>query len=111
MDKCHNFAANLSAIREVRSLTLSEFSKELHVPKSTLQAILKDGNTSLHTALHIADYLGVSLDTLTERPVPDAYTDMLPAMLKCLSTFVRLPQEKQSEVVYHVHSILEILQA
>lgn len=55
---------NLKAYQNARRLSLIEFSKELDIPKSTLRGILKDGNTTLVTAIHISQNLGIGLDTL-----------------------------------------------
>ena len=51
MEKCNNLSKNLKAYQNIRSLSLMEFSKELDIPMSTLKAILKDGNTTLATAI------------------------------------------------------------
>lgn len=42
-EKHHNLAENLKNLRSAQGLSLSDFSKELDIPKSTLQAILDGG--------------------------------------------------------------------
>lgn len=44
--------------------SLSDFARELSIPKSTIQAAMADGNTTLDTLIRIANALGVSLDEL-----------------------------------------------
>ena len=90
MEHCQNFAANLNAIRRLRNLSLSEFSRELGIPKSTLQSILADGNTSLHTALYIADSLNVPLSSLTGEMIPNRSLDSILSLLNCLEWFNNL---------------------
>lgn len=110
MDSCRNFANNLMSIKEMRSISLAEFSKELAIPKSTLQDVLKGGDTSLHTALHIANHLGVPLSSLTNEPFRDNCTDIIPAIMKCFDSFAHLSSEKQREVVSHILSILDAIE-
>ena len=65
MEKHEIFAKNLEAIRTYRNQSVGEFSKELGIPKSTLQAVRNSGHTTLDTAIRIADGLGLPLDDLT----------------------------------------------
>lgn len=110
MNQCHNFAKSLEMIRKIKCASMAEFSEELDVPKSTLQDILKDGNTSLHTALHIAGQLKVSLSTLTGEVIPAENFAALPALLQFLGWFDSLSAEQQAEIAVHIHAILEALQ-
>lgn len=110
MNQCGHFAKNLEAIRKIKNANLTEFSEELDIPKSTLQDILKDGNTSLHTALHIAEHLDVPLSTLTDEAAPSKNLDALSALLKWFAWFALLPGEDQKTVAAHIHAIMEVLQ-
>ena len=110
MEHCQNFAANLNAIRRLRNLSLSEFSRELGIPKSTLQSILADGNTSLHTALYIADSLNVPLSSLTGEIIPSRSLDSILSLLDCLEWFNNLSDKKRKIVTSHVRAIMEVLQ-
>ncbi|MCI8524595.1 MAG: helix-turn-helix transcriptional regulator [Oscillospiraceae bacterium] len=87
-----------------------EFSQELDVSKSTLQDILKGGNTTLHTALHIAAHLNVPLSTLTGEVVPVEKLDALTALLSYFGWFERLRAEDQRAVASHIRAIMEVLQ-
>lgn len=110
MDRCRNFAKCLDAIRNLSHSNLTTFSEELGIPKSTLQAILKNGNTSLHTALIIADHLNVPLSSLTDDVTPEENLDAVAALLNCFKWFDRLSKEDQKKVAYHIHAIAEVLQ-
>lgn len=110
MEECRNFAESLEAIRKVRKMTMSGFSRELHVPKSTLQNVLRNGSTSLHTALHIAGQLNVPLSTLTGEANATQNFGTLSSLLECLEWFADLPGEDQRKVTSHLHAIVEVLQ-
>lgn len=110
MDQCGHFAKSLEAIRKINNTNLAEFSEELDIPKSTLQDILKDGNTSLHTALHIAGRLNMPLSALTGEMVPTENLDVLSALLKCFEWYALLSAEDQRAVTPHIRAIMEFLQ-
>lgn len=110
MDYCQNFANNLKAIRKFNNFSLTEFSKELGIPKSTLQSILEEGNTSLHTALCIAEHLEVPLSSLTGEIIPEKSLDSILSLMNCLEWFDDLPSEKQKDVTTHIRAIMEVLQ-
>lgn len=110
MNQCGHFAKSLEAIRKINNASLTEFSEELDIPKSTLQDILKDGNTSLHTALHIAGRLNVPLSTLTGEMIPTENLDALAALLKSFEWFSHLSGEDQKTVTAHLRAITEVLQ-
>ncbi len=110
VSQCYDFAKNLEMIRKINRASIAEFSEELDVPKSTLQDILKDGNTSLHTALHIARKLNVLLSTLTGEVIPRENLTVLSALLRSFEWFDSLSGEDQKEVADHIRAIMEILQ-
>lgn len=70
MNQCHDFAKNLDAIRRSQNLSLAEFAVSLNIPRSTLQDILKDGHTTLDTALRISKERKAPLSVLTGELVP-----------------------------------------
>lgn len=53
MNYAENFRKDLSELRRVKGLTMEEYSKELCTSKSTLQAVMKTGQTTLETACTI----------------------------------------------------------
>jgi len=110
VEDCSNFAKNLEAIRILRRMNMAEFSEELDVPKSTLQGVSKDGNTSLHTAVHIAEQLKVPLSTLTDEAVSAENLSAIFPLLDCFEWFAAQPGETQRVVAFHILAILEALQ-
>lgn len=74
---------------------MKEFAAELDIPLSTLRTVLKEGNTTLHTAIQISRRLGISLDMLTnDRDFPDKLFFM-EQMQRTASWFTELPAEKK----------------
>ena len=102
-----NFSRNLKTIKRERGVSLSEFANELSVPKSTLQNVLRDGNTTLHTAVRIAKALGRPLDELLEAKPPIAY-DLAAALEKLFTVYGNLDEEKKQMFKYHLDELLKL---
>lgn len=64
MKQMNLLSKNLRTYQKMKNLTLAEFSQELDLPKSTLCAVLKDGNTTLDTAIRISEGMKLPLDRL-----------------------------------------------
>lgn len=110
MDQCQTFAANLNAIRKLRKLSLAEFSQELGIPKSTLQSILEDGNTSLYTALCISENLKIPLSSLTGDLIPTKPLASILALMNCFGWFNDLSGKDKENITFHIRAIMEVLQ-
>lgn len=104
-----NFCENLNALRTARHLSIEEFSKELGIPKSTLQSVLKEGETSLHTAIRISVATGIPLSALLEDPISPAELKALDGYLAFLGWFSGLEPERQRMVADAISVILEAL--
>ena len=59
MNDPNNFGTNLNVLRQERQMTMTEFSNHLQIPKSTLQSVMYNGQTSLDTACRISDALNI----------------------------------------------------
>lgn len=110
MDDTTRFSENLKKIKEVRQLSLMEYSEELQVPKSTLQSILNYGHTTLDTACQIANSLGIPLSTLLGGTLSDEKMKILHGLLLGLDWYSKLSGEDQRKIAEHLHTILEVLQ-
>lgn len=64
--KGHNnhLAQNFKCHKELRKISMKGFADELDIPVSALRTIMREGHTTLHTAIHISRSLKVSLDRL-----------------------------------------------
>lgn len=109
MEKLKVFAKNLENIRKAKNKSLTEFAQEIGIPKSTVQSILKDGNTTLDTAARIAGALHISLDSLLNNE--EKYDDIRfsESVKEILSMFNNLDYEQQIAVEYYIIKILEIV--
>lgn len=109
-EKSRNFAENLRNLRTALNLSYAEFSQELDVPKTTLQSIMEDGQTTLHTAMHISGKLDIPLDTLTNGRLSPQQIRRLDGFMSHLGWYDRLPEEKQKAVRHHIFSLLQLMQ-
>lgn len=61
----HNYLSqNLKSYKSLQKLSLRKFAKQLGIPTSTLCNLMKDGNTTLDTALRLSENLDISMDML-----------------------------------------------
>lgn len=63
------FSSNLQSIRKAKNASLTEFAQEIGIAKSTIQSVIKDGNTTLNTAISIANAFGMTLDELVNSEI------------------------------------------
>lgn len=64
MNQNNYLAQNLRIYKAIQQVSLRKLAKQLNIPKSTLRSIMKDGNTTLDTALRISENLNISMDML-----------------------------------------------
>lgn len=107
MNNPDNFGANLRLLKEERNLSLTEFSKELQIPRTTLQAVLEDGQTSLDTACRISDALNIPLSALTDIRLSHEKLDILKGLFLSMEWYSHLTPE-QKEIA--ARSSLEFLE-
>lgn len=110
MNNPRNFGSNLRFLKQGRQLSLTEFAEILHIPRSTLQAVLEDGNTSLDTACRIADALQIPLSALTDGQLLPESADVLQGILLSLDWYSSLSPEKQKTASTGMALLLEVLQ-
>lgn len=95
LEKNMNLAESLKNMRAARNLSIAEFSRELYIPKSTLQSILAEGQTSLHTAIHISEKLSIPLDVLTGGQMTQEQFRVHSSLLSLLDWYSKLTKEQQ----------------
>lgn len=112
MGKNNLLSENLKAYQMARSKSLLEFSEELGIPKSTIQSIISDGNTTLDTLIRLANALDVSLDELVfgNFPIRQKQLHDLQYFLHEVGCFTKLPPEKQEMFCYHLGELLRLLE-
>ncbi len=102
------FGKNLEALRKFNGQTLAEQAQEAGVAKSTLQSVRLSGNTTLDTAIRIANGLGLSLDGLAGDGQLPEKMDLTRHLLRSVHWFRGLPEAEQEEVLDHFRRILEV---
>lgn len=109
MDKQRNLAKNLEAIRLVNGQSLAEFAKEAGIPKSTLQSVRLNGNTTLDTAIRISEALGVPLDSLVGDDHLAEKLDIIEHLLQSIDWLRPLSSSEREDVAFHFRKILEVV--
>lgn len=109
-EKHMNLAESLKNMRAARNLSLAEFSRELDIPKSTLQSIMEDGQTSLHTAIHISEKLGIPLDMLINGRMSERSYRMLDGLMTQLGWRFEMPKEDWDEACRHFFALVKIIE-
>lgn len=107
MEKSNNLSNNLKAYQQARNLSLIEFSEELSIPKSTLRSVMRDGNTTLDTAIRLAEGMGVSLDDLVyDKRLPERLS-LGQLVLRGLEWYTSLSAETQATVASLLNEIMK----
>lgn len=120
MEKLKRFAQNLDNIKTRNNKSLTEFAQEIGIAKSTVQSILKDGNTTLDTAIRISTALGISLDDLLNEDIDDiengggevkagSLGTGFEILKRVLGRFDNLDYNEQLELEYCIVRIMDIL--
>lgn len=109
MEKHKIFARNLEIIRKINGQSIAELAKDIDIPKSTLQSVRMSGNTTLDTAVRIADGLRLPLDSLTSDQNLAEKVDIVQHLLQSVEWFRDLSADDQDEVLLHFRRILEVL--
>ena len=109
MDKCQNFANNMEDMLKQKGKTMSEFSEEIGVSRTTLQSMKKRKNMSLNTAILISDGLGIPVDVLMSKERIGNNFNIAKIWVQCMECYAVLPREKQTEFLYHFTKCMEVL--
>lgn len=107
MEPVKNLSKNLLSIRRTRGLSQEEFSRELHIARSTLQQIEQGHTPTLATLAHIASRLDCPLSLLLD----DAGTSIqqFRSLVEQLDWFASLSLENQSQFLLLSGQILDLL--
>ena len=105
MERKKKLSETLKRIQKERGLSLSEFAKDLDIPKSTLQYILKTGDTSLDTFIHISDNLKLTPNELLGY---DTGSKNIEEQMNQIDKYSRMTTEDQEKARYHVNAFMEL---
>lgn len=108
MDLTQNLSNNLRAIRGRRSQV--EFSKEIGITKSTLQAIEKQASAArLDTLELISQKLGIPASALLSEDLAQTKPDREEKVLQGLGWFVTLPEADRNMLADWIQESAEVL--
>ncbi len=110
MKRDSHLSDNLKAYQGEQRKTLSEFSREIGVAKSTLQSVMADGNTTVDTLIRIANALGVTLDELVFGNIQRVEVDAVRKVLSEVEWYVQIPREKQEKIIYHLSELMKLIE-
>lgn len=99
MDAAQNLSNNISALRNIRSLTITDFAKEIGISKSTLQEIEKGHSPNLNTVECIARSLGIPVSVLISDTLPPTEMSALVQLFQHISWYATWSQEDQSALL------------
>ena len=104
------FSKNLEAIRAFNGQSIAEFAQEVGIAKSTLHSVrISGGNTTLDTAIRIADRLKLPLDSLVGDEYLPEKVNIIRYLLQSIDWFQELSGSEQEETVFHFQKILEVV--
>ena len=110
MKRDNHLSDNLKAYQREQGKTLSEFSRDIGVAKSTLQSVMVDGNTTVDTLIRIANALGVTLDELVFGNIQRVEIDTVRKVLSEVEWYVQIPGDKQEKMVYHLSELMKLIE-
>lgn len=102
-------AENLKCYQELYQCSQAEFAEKLGIPKSTLQSVMQDGNTTLDTLIKIQQGLHISLDELVYGDMSVVASAGFHEFLKGISCYAEMGAEQQERMRYYLTGILEML--
>ena len=103
------FSKNLEAIREFNGQSIAEFAQEVGIAKSTLHSVRISGNTTLDTAIRIAEGLNLPLDSLVRDNHLSEKVNIIQYLLRSIDWFRALSKSEQEEAILHFQKILEAI--
>lgn len=107
MERKNELSDNLKAYQKENHKTMTEFAGELGIPKSTLQAIMIHGNTTLDTTIRMANAMHITLDELVFGKKVSCSLEQVQYLLHEMGWYTALSIEKQDKIRYHVQEILK----
>lgn len=100
----------MNAIRAGRKQSITDFSEELGISRSSMQGLLKgNANPRMDTVEQIATRLQVDPLTLLACPYSEPELECAFLLLQSLEAFSQLPEEKRRESAALFHSLIELM--
>ena len=109
MDIKRNLSNCLRAMYESREGSLQEFAYELNIPRSTLQSILAEGNTTMETLMRICESTEIPPELLLADDTMPGKISVARWLLRGLNRFDSMTAPKQQVLADHINGILEVV--
>lgn len=107
-----NLSSTMKTIYISRKKTLSAFSDELGISRSSLQEILKgSSNPRIDTIEQIANQLDMDPLVLLSTSYSEEESKLLIPLFQFTDAACSLPYSKRAELAAHFHAIIRILMA
>lgn len=105
-----NFSHNLTAFYRRHAKTLTAFSEELGISRSSLQEIMKgNSNSRLDTVELVAKALGTNPLLLLSNSYTEEELTLLLPLLQFSDASLSLSDDEKQELASHFHAIIDIL--
>lgn len=105
-----NLSKMMNAIRAGRKQSITDFSEELGISRSSMQGLLKgNANPRMDTVEHIATRLQVDPLSLLACPYSEPELECAFLLLQCVEAFSQLPEDKKLEAAALFHSLIKLM--
>lgn len=105
----HNMATVIRIVMQQRQMTLSEFSEELEVSRSSLQSYLREeGNPSIATVEHLASKLDMDPVALVSGEFGTDQSRLIIRMFEMIREVSELPDEKKQLFGEHMEAVINL---
>ena len=109
MDIKRNLSNSLRALCEARSLTLQEFAEEINIPRTTLQSIFAEGNTTLETLMRISEGTGLPPEMLLQDDIAPRKISAARWLLQGIECYDALTEFQQQRLADYIDGIMEVV--
>ena len=110
MKRDNHLSDNLKVYQREQGKTLSEFSREIGIAKSTLQSVMVEGNTTVDTLIRIANGLNITLDELVFGEIQTEQIGNVKELLTEIQWYTQLAEEKRERLRYHLREIVRLME-
>ena len=110
MNHPKHFRNNLQTLRKESGMSMTKFSEQLDMSRSTVQSVLDEGQTTLDTACRIANALRLPLCTMTGGTLSPERVDVLHGLLLMADWYHSLNAESQKNIRGAFSAILDELE-
>ena len=105
----HNMATIIRFVMQQRQKTLAEFSEELEISRSALQAYLREeGNPSIATVEHLARKLDMDPVVLVSGLAQPDQTKITLMLFEMIRDVADLPEEKKQQFGERIAAVIHL---